>query len=232
MALIRFSNLVNDIRGAAGGNVFARNRSGAYVRNRTTPLNPQSTPQMNARAQFGQLAQNWRNLTEEERAQWESIAPEYPYLNKLGESRTYSGEQLYIKLNRNLQAAGAAALDSPTAPAGVAAVASITADATAATGVINISGTLAGAQDDTELVIQMSGPLSAGKNFAGRQIFRNVDVSTAAAFAAPVDYGTEYESLFGGITTRAGSAIFIRIYGVNTVTGQASAPMVAKVVIA
>lgn len=231
MALIRFSNLVNDIRGAAGGNVFARNRSGAYVRNRTTPINPQSLPQMAARGLFGILAQQWRTLTQSQRDAWADMAPNYPYLNKLGEERIYSGEQLFIKLNRNLQAAGQTVITDPELPSGVMSALTMTLAADIMGPSFMISGTLTDASGVTELVIQATPPLSAGKSAPDRSAFRNIATSASAAFTAPVDFITQYEAVFGSFAGSEGGKIFVRVYGVNTATGQASAPLVDSTII-
>lgn len=231
MALIRFSNLVNDIRGASGGNVFARNRSGAYVRNRTTPLNPQSTGQMIARAAFGSLSQAWRTLSEAQRLAWADAAPEYPYLNKLGESRTYSGEQLYMKLNRNLQAAGQSLLDEPLSPAGVDAINSLTMDVDVNMLAVNLNGTLTSDDADSTIVIQASAPVSAGKSTIPRSGFKNIATATEAEIVAEADYGTEYAAVFGSFAGQEGAKVFFRIYCVNNATGQASAPYIASTVI-
>lgn len=231
MALIRFSNLVNDIRGAAGGNVFARNRSGAYVRNRTTPLNPQSTGQMAARAAFGGLSQMWRTLTEAQRQAWADAAPEYPYLNKLGESRTYSGEQLYMKLNRNLQAAGASLIEAPLNPAGVDAVNALTMDVDVNGLAVNLSGSLTSDDATSVIVIQASAPVSAGKSTIPRSGFKNIATATEAEIVAEADYGTEYAAVFGSFAGQEGAKVFFRLYAVNTETGQASAPFITSTVI-
>lgn len=231
MALIRFSNLVNDIRGAAGGNVFARNRSGAYVRNRTTPLNPQSTGQQIARAAFGGLSQAWRTLTEAQRQAWADAAPEYPYLNKLGESRVYSGEQLYMKLNRNLQAAGQSLINEPLAPMGVDSVNGLTMDVDVNGLAVNLTGTLESVDSASTIVIQASAPLSAGKSTVPRSAFKNIATATEAEIVVETDYSTEYQAVFGSFAGQEGAKVFFRVYSVNNATGQASAPFIASTVI-
>ncbi|GAH76569.1 unnamed protein product [marine sediment metagenome] len=59
MALIKYGVGIADASGSAGGVVFARNKSGAYIRNRTKPVNPKSTRQEAARAVVSYLAQRW-----------------------------------------------------------------------------------------------------------------------------------------------------------------------------
>lgn len=231
MAIIKFSNLVNDIRGSTGGNTFARNRSGAYVRNRTMPLNPQSQAQSAQRAAFGSLTQAWRNLTESQRAAWNSIADEYPYLNKLGETRTYSGEQLYIVLNRNLQAAGEDTIDNPLSPAGVPAPI-ITDLEVIDDDTINVTGSVSGETTDAVVVVQATAPVSAGKSTVPRSAFRNITTTDVSSLEGGLDVSSEYEAKFGSLTDAAGSKVFFRVYGVNSVTGQASAAERAGEVVA
>lgn len=224
MALIRFSNLVNDIRGSSGGNVFARNRSGAYVRNRTTPLNPQSSPQMSTRASFGALAQEWRNLTQTQRDGWNEAVENFPYQNKLGETRLYSGEQLFIKLNRNLQSAELPTISDAPSPGDVSAVSSITATADVMGPSFQISGTTVNTVPTDVIVIQATAPKSAGIATQDRSQFRNIAVLDTTAFEAGADQIAAYEEIYGSIASSEGSKIFIRAYGVSTVSGQASAP--------
>ena len=231
MALIQFSNLVNDIRGAVAGNVFSRNRSGAYVRGRTTPLNPQSPAQMAARSAFGALTQQWRNLTVAARAAWNAAVEDYPYLNKLGQSRLYSGEQLYIKLNRNLQSIGEAAIDVPQAPSGVGSVDSMVVTAVASTGVITVTPVINDPDSTSNFSVQATRPLSAGKNYIGLASFRSITSSTQAALESGLAITTPYAAAFGPIASAVGSKIFVRVFGVNVETGQASAPFIVSTII-
>lgn len=225
MALIRFSNLVNDIRGATGGNVFSRNKAGAYVRNRTTPLNPQSSPQMAARALLAGLSQAWRTLSQAQRNAWAAMTESYPYTNKLGEVRHYSGEQLFITLNRNLQAAGEATINDPQFPAGVGAPLTLSVAANAMDGTITATGTLEGAAAEDIVVIQATPPVSAGINSPGRSAFRNITTTTPALLGTGEEISSEYGTIFGAISGAEDSKIFVRIYVVNPNTGEASAPL-------
>ena len=49
MAKILMTAIVADIRNKLNGSVFSKNRYGAYVRTKVTPVNPQSTAQQNTR---------------------------------------------------------------------------------------------------------------------------------------------------------------------------------------
>lgn len=86
MALIKYSALIADASGTVGGNVFARNKSGNYVRKWAKPTNAPTVKQSNARAMFSQSNAAFRALTQTQRNAWEDLAQVSYFLNKLGES--------------------------------------------------------------------------------------------------------------------------------------------------
>lgn len=113
MAIIKTSALVADIKGKVGGNVFSRNKGGNYVRRYVKPINRNTAAQQFVRILFGVLASGWRNLTTEARTAWNTITVLYPYVNRLGEVSIYSGQQLYQKLNSNLNSLYTYQIGSP-----------------------------------------------------------------------------------------------------------------------
>ena len=52
MAKIKFGMMMTDASGKLGGQVFSKNRGGSYVRTKSTPVNRQSSAQMNVRGIF------------------------------------------------------------------------------------------------------------------------------------------------------------------------------------
>lgn len=102
MALIKFGMMMTDARGKLGGQVFTRNRSGATVRTKVTPSNPQTLAQQTARSIFGQLSQAWRGLTEAERASWNAAVSNFQKTNIFGDNYLSSGKNLFVSLNGNL----------------------------------------------------------------------------------------------------------------------------------
>ena len=97
------------VSGSLRGDTFARNRFGYYVRNRTTPVNPNTTAQSYVRELFGETSSAWRGLTAYQRAAWESYALDHPVNNRLGQQVILTGQAYYVKVNvmrgRNGQAA-------------------------------------------------------------------------------------------------------------------------------
>ena len=100
MALIKFGGGIVAMAGKMAGNVFARNRSGSYVRAWAKPVNPQTGRQEVARNIVAFLAQQWREtLTELQRQAWNTYASNVSMLNKLGESINLSGFNQYVRSN-------------------------------------------------------------------------------------------------------------------------------------
>ena len=117
MASIKLSALVSAARGKVGGNVFSANKAGSFVRTYVKPTNRNTIPQQFVRGVFGALSSAWRSLSAGQRSQWNTIAVQYPYMNRLGDMATYSGQQLYNKLNSNINAVTSAGLFGANAPA-------------------------------------------------------------------------------------------------------------------
>lgn len=103
MALVRFGQGVAEMRGSIAGVTFGRNRSGAYARNRTVPVNPNTQAQADSRYLFSQTAFAYTQLTAVQKEQWKQYAKLTSFfVNKLGESYTPSGRQLFQYCNMNL----------------------------------------------------------------------------------------------------------------------------------
>ncbi len=104
MALIKFSGIVSEARGSIGGTVFSRNRSGAYIRSRTKPTNPNTSAQQAVRAVMAFLTNRWsQDLTAVQRTAWNLYGASVVMLNGLGENINLSGFNHYIRSNSILK---------------------------------------------------------------------------------------------------------------------------------
>ena len=92
--------------GKAGGIVASRGRTGAQVCARVQRTQPRSSTQQNARAQTGQIAGLWRNLTHAQRQGWNALASSITRQDRLGQSYTPSGYALFLSNNRTLATFG------------------------------------------------------------------------------------------------------------------------------
>lgn len=110
MAKIKMGMVVTDARGKLGGQVFSKNRSGAYVRTKVTPVNPQTSFQMASRQLLGSLSSGWSGLTDEQRKQWNDAVNDWQRTDVFGDLRKPTGKNLFTELNKNLLQSGTGTL--------------------------------------------------------------------------------------------------------------------------
>lgn len=115
MALVKLGSLVSDIRGSVGGTVFTRNKSGAIVRQRTVPINPNTARQSTIRAIIAQVSASWApGTTQAQKDAWGVFAANMLQPNKVGEAIQISGFNQFARANQTLLNAGLAAVaDAP-----------------------------------------------------------------------------------------------------------------------
>jgi hypothetical protein len=106
MAVIKTGQVVSEIRGKLGGSVFGRNKSGAFVRMYVKPNDPQTTAQTVNRGSFGTLSSRWRALNAAEQQSFRDAAPNYPYVNSVGDVIQIGPSQLYQTVNSTLVVEG------------------------------------------------------------------------------------------------------------------------------
>ena len=113
MALVKYGGGIVQMSGSIGGNTFARNRYGNYVRSRTKPINPNSAGQQVVRSAVSFLADRWsQTLTSAQRAAWDLYGASVAMTNKLGESVYLSGFNHYIRSNAILKRSGRTVVDA------------------------------------------------------------------------------------------------------------------------
>lgn len=227
MAKILFSGIAGvDMRNKLNGSVFSKNRGGAYVRTKVTPVNPQTTAQQNARNRLSTNSQAWRGLTEAQRQSWIDAAPNFPVTDIYGNAKILSGLQLYVKLNNNLALIGEAAIATAPSPVAIPQLelTSVTADDSANT--VIIAGTTP-VPADFAMVVMATPNVTPGKSFV-KNLFRFVDALAAAA-TSPFDVSAAYTALFGDPVT--GNKVFVKCFYISTITGQAGIPVQAQTIV-
>jgi len=123
------SALIGQLSKSSGSTTASRNRNGSYLRTRNNPTNPRTAKQTAARADFQGLAQNWRMLTDAQRAGWTALGTSMIRTDSLGQSYNMTGLQAYESVNRTLTVIGAAQVN--TAPVYTAPAALLSATFTA-----------------------------------------------------------------------------------------------------
>ena len=221
MAKINFGGGVTDMRGKLAGNAYSRNKSGAYVRAKVTPVNPNTVRQSEVRALFGSLSAAWRTLSDAERQSFIDQSPNYPKTDIFGNAIQRSGQQLYMHLNQQLIANGSSPISTCPPPVEVEAftVGSTTLDVSLSSFGLFGTGTVPAG---TQLIIEASQPMSAGVSNPGTK-YRTID-SNAVENSGTVNLATTYAAVFGAINTiPVGSKVCIRWYTMSTTNGQTSA---------
>ncbi len=219
-ALIKTSALVSAVSGKVGGNVFARNSSGPYVRSWAKPVNPNTAKQQAVRASFATLISSWKNLTKAQQQLWADMPPQYPYVNRLGKTSTYTGQQLYNHLNMNLLVVGQSALSAPLVPQTFTSTGINAFDSVLTAGVLTQSDlTLDTAPSSTEAtVVEITSSLSGGITKPAKGAFKQVVVLAGSAATVDIDLVAAYIALYG--SPELATSIFARVYLINENTGQ------------
>lgn len=216
---IKWGALVVDGRNKIGGQVASKNRHGAYMRNKVTPVNPKSASQVTVRARLSGFASGWRGLTAGQRLAWNAAVSDFKKTDIFGDIQNPSGFNLYVKLNSNLANIGVAAISNPPLPQAVSVF--TTGTLAAAAGAQSMSLTVTPAvQPATETIVVKATPgISAGKTFVKSE-FRQIGTFTAAT-AGAYDLAALYIAKFGPIGP-AGVKVFVEVIHINETTGQAS----------
>lgn len=225
MAKVKFSALISDMRNKLNGSVFSKNRAGSYLRNKVTPVNPQSVAQTAARSKLTDFSQTWRTLTEDQRNAWNGAVSQWATTDIFGDIKNPTGLQLYIRLNINISNAGGTPITLPPNPTGVEPVLDMSLDAEATPQVFAISDLVFPTPAGMALYVEATPGLSPGISNANSQ-FRFIAVLPPAS--ADGDLIAAYTAKFG--TVVAGKKYFVRAKYMNIATGQVSQPLVAQTI--
>lgn len=199
--------------GSIGGTTASRNRGGAYLKRRSTPLNPSTPAQVASRAILASFAQGWRGLTQLQRDAWAAAVDNFQGTDTLGELRRPSGSQLYNRLNSVLASVGLASISNPPLPVAVpvATATSLTAAITGST--MDVVYTPPGA--GTTVQVWATAGVSPGISYVKNQ-YRLIAASDGAV-VSPLDIWADYVAKFG--TPVIGTKIFVKLVTVNDASG-------------
>lgn len=215
MAKIKLSAIVSEMRGKLNGSVFSKNRGGAYIRTKVTPVNPQTLSQGLVRATLTSLSQAWRGLTEAQRLAWAGAVSSFTSTDIFGDIKTPSGINLYNKLNLNLAAIGEAPIDTPPLAVSVGYFDTLSLAADASANTIAATFTDIGVDAGQTVLVEATPCLSAGKSFVKSE-FRQIG-TFAGGSTSPQALGAMYVAKFGAMT--AGKKLFVRFKCVDKTTG-------------
>jgi hypothetical protein len=233
MAKVLFSVAIADMRNKIGGAVYARNRYGAYSRNKTIPSNPRTAKQDDARNKFKTLSTSWQNLTEEQRQSWIRGAKNFPFIDVFGQSRILAPHSLYIGLNTNLATIGSAPITTIPTPIALPQISSLIITSSAAAGTVVTTGSVSPVPNGFGLSAWITPNLSPGIYFA-RKYYRFSGATgtlydwTSHSIPSNIgigNYGTLLEAPVQG------KKIFVKLMIISQTSGQMSVPMQASCIV-
>ena len=219
---IKFGAIITDGRGKIGGHVASKNRSGAYMRTKVTPANPNTSAQASARSILASLSQSWRTLTKGQRLAWNGAVGDWSKTDIFGDIKTPTGLNLYIKLNANLLGVGLVAITTPPLRQDVPSAYPVSASYTISTG--NLTVHMSDESGDAVIgLIRATPPLSAGISFVKSEL-RVLGNATGTTNVVTVT--GLYASKFGVPVVAANVIVSVQWVLSN---GQKSVPVQVKV---
>lgn len=222
-----------DGRGKINGSVASKNRSGAYVRTKVTPVNRQSSAQSAVRNSFSVISALWRNLTDVQRESWNSAVNNWQRTDVFGDLKTPSGFGLFMRLCTPLQNTFNDVIIANYAPSPVSmplfknlSAVSATTDGVATALVVNGLVNNEDRVDLEEYVIQLYATpvLSPGKSFVKNE-YRYLGYIEFSGLNE--NFLSLYAARFGQILS--GDNVHVRAVVLARATGQLSVPIDIKV---
>ncbi len=225
MAKIKWGMIVADGRGKLGGQVFSKNRAGAYIRTKVTPTNPQTAAQTIVRQSFAVFSQGWSALSSNLIAAWNGAVSDWSMTDVFGDLKKPTGKNLYLKLNQSATLAGYASFTA--VPAKLEMVEGIVTSAVFAisSGEVLLMGSSISA--NARIVVYGSPKVSAGTSYIKNRM-RQIYEEVANAYSSSQAF-TNYQAKFG--TVALGENIFLGVKYVLP-NGQQSPLQVIKATIA
>lgn len=218
---MKFGALVVDGRGKIGGHVASKNRSGAYLRTKVTPVNRRSIAQNAVRSRLTIVSQAWRALLATSISAWNAAVADYSRTDIFGDIKNPTGFTLYQKLNNNSLRNGGSAIALPPLPVGVPYLTTFTPSAVHA-GAVSIVFAVTPVPAGKAYEVSATRALSPGITFVKSE-YRIIGRQDPAA-ASPYVATSDYNAVFGDVGA-ATEKIFFRVRVCNLATGQMGAPV-------
>lgn len=228
MAKILLGATIGDARNAAGAIVYSKNQFGAYIRQKVSPVQPNTPRQTLVRQQFTTLSNRWANtITDAQRTAWRALAIANPVPDVFGNSQVLAGIQFYQRVNRNLQEGGIAILDAAPPDQNVIPLTSLSVAADSALQTVGISFTAAPLGATSFIIIFATPLLNPGRQFT-KSFMRRIG-ATGLASASPIAAEVVWIAKYGALA--AGQRLGIMVAVIESTNGAASPFMFADTIV-
>lgn len=233
MALIKLGGLAQDVRNSLNGTVFSRNRGGAYVRNKVSPVQPITAYNTLSRDLFKAVSQRWSTgINDAQRAGMEAFAAVHAFVNVFGDAIILSGIAFYQAVNKRNRQVGEDFVDDAPASWNVDDLGPIEAVITAAGGVITeatITPTRALYPPEGLYVFATRPILGARK--PQRNDYRLVNTPASGLYASAFDFKDDLNARFGSQPWAADDKVALLIAALNPDVGNISHAVAVQVTI-
>ena len=221
---VKWGALMVDGRGKIGGQIASKNRSGAYMKNKVTPINPRSQAQVLVRSYLAAASSAWGSLDQSLRSAFDSAVNDWTSTNIFGDSVKPTGKNLFSALGINLLSVSEAMPTSVPAKVAIPALGLQTA-------IIDLSDetfTITGTNEPTGFfyIAGATPTLSAGTSFTKGK-FRNILQDDGNYPPSDNLYGA-YVARFGVPTVGANISVEVKLIAP---TGQAGLPETLRVTV-
>lgn len=221
MAKIKFGMMMTDARGKLGGQVFSKNRAGAYIRTKVSPSNPQTSYQTKVRSNLAMLSSGWNALTASQISQWNSAVDAWQSTDVFGDIKKPTGKNLFVKLNLNLWNSNQDPVNSPPSKMELPNFTTLSVGIDTTSNEFMVSGMPLFA--DGKFQIEACAPVANGVNYVKNK-FRVISYERRTQ-PGDFDIADAYIAKFGNAPANANIFFRVRAIGAN---GQASAPLIVK----
>jgi hypothetical protein len=193
MARILYSGSVSEMKGSIKGTTYQRNCAGTIAKGKNNAKFKASQEQGLSQKVFAYLTSEWNKISFGYKDEWNSFAAAHTRTDFWGNSKTISGLQWYLSINRAAYLLGESLLENPPEDADVASLPTISMHATSNT----LYAGFVTPQDLTGMmcVILCSGPRrSTSASSRPPYLFMIVD---GDGVIETIDFLAEWEAAYG-----------------------------------
>lgn len=220
---IKWGSLAVDGRGKIGGHVASKNRAGAYIRTKVTPVNPQTLFQSAVRAAFTAFSQAWRTLSDSQRLAWDSAVSDWGTTDIFGDIRNPTGKNLYQKLNMLLSTIGQPSVSVPYSPTTSFLAPDYVLAADFGTQTVSIDLDTYTVPIGATMIVEATPGISRGKSFVKGKY--RVLATFPATTTGVVDISAAYIARFGSVV--ADKNVWVAVKIVSSTTPAPTKPKVS-----
>jgi hypothetical protein len=223
MALIKLGALAQDVRGSLAGSTFSRNRGGAYIRQKVSPVQPVSPWSAITRSVFKSNSQRFScTITESQRLAWDAWAAVHPFINVFGDSIILPAVAAYAAVNGRLRLVGQGFSDDPPETWEVLDLAGAEAAVTVDGGTLAYTLTIGRALESYEGLLAYVTPPILGNRTPQRAEFAMCNLFNRDVFAASADIGASVQGRHVDRVFAVGDVLCSKVAGINKDTGAIS----------